>query len=1081
MSPSHHDQGDKVTHTEHNANTASTPKTGLFAALRGLLSSQGSSAISYNTSACRPIFLVALATALVALAFASVPALAAAEKPVVVSESVSEVEHPAEEARLTARVIPNGEAKCHFQYGSLLVEENEVSCEAEVINSFEERTVGVTLFGLVSGTTYQYRVILTNASGTTNGAPAQFTAAIPPETPELEGKETATGVKLKGTLNPNKKGSPATYEFLYKQSPTECTEGHATPPEQSTGELREQIETEPAGLLPNTIYTFCLRVHNGEEAAISTPIKLTTPAVAPTVGLESFTNVGSTSAELQAQVDPGGAPTTYFFQYGTTPAYGSTTPVASAGAGSEAVSVLAKLEGLEPNTPYYFRVVASNTHAANPIPGSQAKLTTFPTGIVGLPDDRGYELVSPLSIGNATVLPGAPEQAAADGSAVAYLGTAPPEGGDGVQGGGGEQRNHGTTPYLATRDAAGVWTAGAIQPNGYVGPGGASASYQGFSSDLSTGFLGSGRPLTSTGAADGEEGPKRIYSRDRGGSYSLLAENASYAGSTPDGSHVLAKSANGLYDSVGGQLEDVSLLPGGEPAPTPTLGPGTTFGSTTGDLEHVVSDDGSRIFWTTQEGVEIKSGPREGQTEELSKALYVRENDSQPDASTVLVAEGGEPKFQTASSDGSKVFFTDENKLTADSTAAKGAPDLYEYDLTSKAFTDLSVDSTGGHADVVGVLGASTDGSYVYYAAAGALAGSGAQPQECLNFLLPLEQSANTTKCNVYVAHEGTVRFVAAVTDVDGEGGLFARGDVRGRGDWVPDVGERTAHVTPDGRHLVFWSTEDLTGFEGGGSPEIYMYDFDSSLTCVSCNPTGALTHPAPYRYYVSTNLPESSNPTYSLRDLSTDGNRVFFESSEALVSQVANGEVAPPLETGLNTAGLSNVYEWERAGGSSSESGPEPNNSCTPKAPSFSTADGGCLYLLSGGTSNDASFFVDASENGEDAFIETRADLVPQDKGEVYELYDVRVGATEPPAEPECTGSGCQGVPGAPPIFATPSSVTFNGVGNFPPPAIRAKVAKKTVRCAKGKTRNKHNQCVKSKKQKAKAKKSAHINRRAK
>jgi len=76
--------------------------------------------------------------------------------------------------------------------------------------------------------------------------------------------------------------------------------------------------------------------------------------------------------------------------------------------------------------------------------------------------------------------------------------------------------------------------------------------------------------------------------------------------------------------------------------------------------------------------------------------------------------------------------------------------------------------------------------------------------------------------------------------------------------------------------------------------------------------------------------------------------------------------------------------------------------------------------------------------------------------------------------AEPVCTGSGCQGVPGAPPIFSTPSSVTFNGIGNFPAPvpvSVQKKVVKKVVKCAKGK-RLVRGKCVKSKGKKVSGKK---------
>jgi Tol biopolymer transport system component len=975
-----------------------------------------------ENSARRRLVVSVLATVLGVLALMVVPALAAAEKPVIISESVSEV--TAESAHLNVVVIPNGESACHFQYGTLLVSENEAPC-GKLLGS-EETTLSVEVFGLTPGATYKYRFILTNVSGTTEGAVAEF-VAIAPETPEgIVGEATPAGVKLEGILNPKNKGNPGPYEFLYRPSATECTGpgGGATPAEESTGAQEEQVKTLATGLLPNTVYTFCLRA-GGEGGPVSLPVTLRTLAVAPTVGGESFSNVGSASAELHAHVDPGGAPTSYFFEYGATPAYGSRTPVASAGAGAEAVSVLAKLEGLRPDTTYYFHVVADNAHAVSPVEGGQATFSTFPTGILGLPDSRGYELVSPLENpsedGNVTVGPGTPAQSSPDGGTVAYLASAGAEGGNGNVGGGGGIRPHGVNVYLAKRAGRDGWSAVNIQPNGLN-----SARYQGFSSDLSTGFLGSNQPLTENGPA----GPA-LYARDSDGSYRLLsASNAKYAGSTPDGHHILVDSSGSLYDSVAGELEPVSVLPG----PGGGVAPNATFGSTKGDLERVISDDGSRIFWTDRS----------------TGDLYVRENASQPNASTVLVAEGAQ--FQTASSDGSKVFFTDEKPLlTTDSTAATGAPDLYEYDLATGNFTDLSVDSLSGHADVVGVLGSSADGSYVYFAAAGALL-NGVTPQKCL----PIVKQESSTKCNIYVVHNRGVQFVATVTDVDGEGGLFSLGEVRGHGDWVSSVGERTAHVSPDGRHLVFWSTESLTGFEGGG-PEIYMYDYGSSVTCVSCNPTGVPTHPVPSRYYVETNLPESDNPTYQSRDLSPDGDRVFFESSEALVSQFPNGEVVPPLYTGgFNTGGLSNVYEWERV---QDPSHLEPNDSCTREAPSFSAANGGCLYLLSGGTSPDASFFVDASENGEDVFFETRAQLVPQDRGEVYELYDARVGATPPPAEPSCTGAGCQGVPAAPPIFATPSSVTFNGVGNFPPPPPRL-ASKKMIKCAKGRALS-HGKCV--------------------
>jgi hypothetical protein len=141
---------------------------------------------------------------------------------------------------------------------------------------------------------------------------------------------------------------------------------------------------------------------------------------------------------------------------------------------------------------------------------------------------------------------------------------------------------------------------------------------------------------------------------------------------------------------------------------------------------------------------------------------------------------------------------------------------------------------------------------------------------------------------------------------------------------------------------------------------------------------------------------------------MSEGGDRVFFDSAVPLVPQDTNGK--------------QDVYEWEREG----------TGSCT----AGSGANGGCVYLLSGGMSNQDSWFIGAGASGDDAFIVTRAQLVPQDRNEAFDLYDARVGGVEPVGEPACTGTGCQGVPAAAPTFATPPSVTYNGVGNFPPPA---------------------------------------------
>jgi hypothetical protein len=238
----------------------------------------------------------------------------------------------------------------------------------------------------------------------------------------------------------------------------------------------------------------------------------------------------------------------------------------------------------------------------------------------------------------------------------------------------------------------------------------------------------------------------------------------------------------------------------------------------------------------------------------------------------------------------------------------------------------------------------------------------------------------------------------------------------------MPEGAPEEAEVTPDGHSIVFGFTEVL-GFSERPH-HVYVYDADSdTLYCASCTSDG------------TTGALQATNQgnVYQPRWISADGSRVFFISNEGLVPQDTNN--------------VDDVYEWERPG----------SGECVESS--------GCVYLLSGGTSTADSSFLDASESGDDVFIVTRAKLVSGDEDDLFDVYDVRVGSA-PPTPPVCTGTGCQGVPSPPPIFATPSSVTFEGVGNFAAPAKETK--------AKPKPKKKSKPKKKGKKGKSKAKKSA-------
>jgi hypothetical protein len=81
------------------------------------------------------------------------------------------------------------------------------------------------------------------------------------------------------------------------------------------------------------------------------------PPIASSGGAASIT---SSSATLVGSTYPSNQQTEYYFQYGSTAAYGLQTPTMVAGSGKETIHVAAAVTGLSPYTTYHYRLVAIN-------------------------------------------------------------------------------------------------------------------------------------------------------------------------------------------------------------------------------------------------------------------------------------------------------------------------------------------------------------------------------------------------------------------------------------------------------------------------------------------------------------------------------------------------------------------------------------------------------------------------------------------------------------------------------------------------------------------------------------------------
>jgi hypothetical protein len=846
---------------------------------------------------------------------------------------------------------------------------------------------------------------------------------------------------------------------------------------------------------------------------------------APTVESESLSAVTADSADLEGLLNPRGAATTYTFQYGPCPSVAAcpTSPYTLSaplpplpiGADFEIHPVSVHVQGLAANTVYHFRLAAENSLSTEPTLGVGLIFTTQRPGEeLTLPDGRQYQLVSPPDKLGSLILPieeSGVVQAAADGRAIAYVANAPiepsPPGAYSLG-----------TQVLSARGPAAWASQNLIAPHvGLTGPCvGCGLEPRFFSEDLSASFLqpfgafdpsispeatestaflrtdylngdpsqlcqpktmSCYRPLV-TGAPGLANVPEGTVFGDPGGCPPAPICGPEFEDATPDAAHAVLSSGIALtetpipgrslyaWDSTAPpaqQLQLLSLLPG--PGAEPALKPKLGFHNR--NTRGALSADGRLVVW---EDVNASSEPLALYDRDLGREETLQLDRAEPACEAALECQSGAGKFQFASADGSRVFFTDVRKLTEDSgsdpSSTPPKADLYECRIVFAAggdeceLTDLTPETGGESADVQGQLpGASGDAKWVYFVANGVLTsepdsqGEVAQPGECAT------NAPAAKTCNLYLLHAGQIRLVTVLSAADSH-------------DWQDALRGMPARVSPNGQWLALMSQRSLTGYDNrdaaSGQPaaEVYLYSAASDqLVCASCQPSGA--RPVGFEYaklqapngivggprdiwevhaLVAANVPgwtgnadDGSVTRHQPRYLS-DAGRLFFNSGDGLVSQDANG--------------TQDVYQYEPSG----------VGSCTEVGPTFSVRNGGCIDLISSGASSLESAFLDASQSGNDVFFLTSAQLVRSDIDHARDVYDAHVCTAEVPCLPEppapppaCQGDSCQ-LPAVPPNDQTPGSLSFQGAGNL-------------TECPKGKVK-KSGKCVARKHHKAKHKK---------
>jgi phosphodiesterase/alkaline phosphatase D-like protein len=190
------------------------------------------------------------------------------------------------------------------------------------------------------------------------------------------GTTTAT---LSGTLNPE--GTEAHYYFQYGTTTEYGSESPARPGEPATGTSNVNASTTLTELEANTTYHYRLVATNPAGSTYGQDQTLTTTQAPPTITEETGTATSATEATLSGGILPGNLDTTYHFDYGTSPTtYEASVPIPDGEAGASPTSVSQAIVGLQPDTTYYFRLVATNNANGSPSTtyGEQATFATPP-------------------------------------------------------------------------------------------------------------------------------------------------------------------------------------------------------------------------------------------------------------------------------------------------------------------------------------------------------------------------------------------------------------------------------------------------------------------------------------------------------------------------------------------------------------------------------------------------------------------------------------------------------------------------------------------------------------------------------
>jgi hypothetical protein len=787
------------------------------------------------------------------------------------------------------------------------------------------------------------------------------------------------------------------------------------------------VHTSINGLQPQTIYYVRLIAESADGKNEEARSVETLAPAAPIIDNTHVTFVSETGAVLNAGLNPAGAETTHRFQYVDEASYeasgfttAASTPDQMLGALDPGGPVSAELAELEPGTLYRYRLVAENAkgttegdvklfHTSAPEEGGEECANAGALGTSRLSTCRAWEMVSPLNKNGGYAYPqSATVQVSADGNALTFAaGAAFADAiGSSIQ-----------NQYLSRRTAqpgTNGWSTHSIVPRtgsvtlGAAGGGGRAPHYYGsYTPDLTTGLYEGWRPLTDAPNVDDIANLYRIdglHTQDLSptllsdsifslpkyefGGQSFEAQknqlHPAVVGASTDLSHVVFEEAvnltadapaqsffcqlvglgcsQRLYENANGSVRLVARIPE-EPSATEcddeagpscvaALNAGAGYSAGNAAAERMVSSDGSRILFQASGDIYL----REDGTHTYKLNASEKASPDSPQSAEIW----------DMSRDGSRIFFgTNEQLVESDTEPLQNdtdsQSDLYMYEVQKpegERLTLVSASALAEYTEGLSMVGTSDDGHYAYFTMVGQL--------------VPGEPPTGPYFSGLYLWHDGDLTYIGRFP------GFFGA-NIGWRGS-----DPKLSRITPDGRHLLFRSAHDEGFRDRGGflgydhvrddgniNSKFYLYSAETGrLRCASCIPTGERSREADM-LDISAYTGASPTTSHITHALSDDGRFVFFNSVDALVSEDTNGTW--------------DVYQYD----SESEK----------------------VSLISSGTASEASYFMEASDDGRDVFFTTIERLSEWDTDNSFDIYDARIGGGLPepvPTTAPCNGDSC-------------------------------------------------------------------------